>query len=110
MMYGVNETGVYIQSVTSGSEAESSGFSRGDRIVSVDGTEVSTSSEFDAIIKEHSVGDAVSITISRNGKQATLSLVLEESIPTTYGSNSTGNSNGNGYYNGGFGNYFNDIY
>lgn len=89
MMYGVKETGVYIQSITSGSAAESAGFMRGDRIVSVDGTEISTSLEFDSIIKKHSVGDEVTIKVSRSSKTTDLKLTLEEDKPE-----SAKNSNG----------------
>lgn len=115
MMYGVKETGVYIQSVESGSAAASAGFMRGDRIVAVDGTEISTSAEFDAAIEDKSVGDEVTITVSRNGKTVDLKLVLEEYAP-----DSATTSNGftdeyvNGYSNGssdgGLEDFFNEFF
>ncbi|MGN0456093.1 MAG: S1C family serine protease [Acutalibacteraceae bacterium] len=104
MMYGVNETGVYIQSVEKGSGAESAGFKRGDRIVSVDGKEVNTKSEFNAAIKGKSVGDEIKITVSRSGKTTQLNLVLEEYTPESANtSNGFTDENVNSGSNGGYG-------
>lgn len=109
MMYGVNETGVYIQSIEKGSSAESAGFKRGDRIVSVDGKEVNTKAEFDAAIKDKSVGDEIKITVSRSGKTTQLTLVLEEYTPesanTSNGFNDENVNGGSNGGNGGYGNY-----
>lgn len=89
MMYRVGEIGVYVQSVVRGSKAEQAGFKRGDRIVSVDGKNISKKSEFDSIVKKHKVGDSVTVTVSRDGKTANLKLVLEE-----YSNESANTSNG----------------
>lgn len=115
MMYGVSETGVYVQGIESGSAAESAGFMRGDRIVSVDSTQVKSSAEFDKAIKGKSVGDEVTVTVSRNGKTVDLKLVLGEYAPpsaqTSNGFNDediNGNSGGNYYgdFDDFFGGYF----
>lgn len=100
MMYGVNETGVYVLSVNSGSSAESAGFQRGDRIVSIDGTEVSTTDEVNKALKSHSVGDTVKVKVSRSGQTGELSLTLEESVPAASGGDS-GTDNSNGFGNNG---------
>lgn len=111
MMYGVSETGVYIQNITAGSAAESAGFMRGDRIVSVDGTEVSTSAEFDSVIKKRSVGDEVTIRVSRNGKTTDLKLTLEEDKPkSAQTSNGFNDENVNGGSNGGSNGSFEDFF
>lgn len=111
MMYGVNETGVYIQSVEKGSGAQSAGFKRGDRIVSVDGKEISTKSEFDAAIKDKSVGDEIKITVSRNGKTTQLTLVLEEYTPDSANtSNGFTDENVNSGSNGGSGGGMEDFF
>lgn len=131
MMYGVNETGVYVLSVNSGSNAESAGFQRGDRIVSINGTEVSTADEINKILKSLSVGDTVKVKVSRNGQSGELSFKLEESVPATANNGSDSNSNANGFgdngntnsnpdsnnrgnggQDGGFdiGDYFNDLF
>lgn len=73
--------GCYINSVESGSNAEKAGFQKGDRIISVDGKEISESSEIKSIISDKSVGDVIKIEIDRNGETGTLNLTLEEKIP-----------------------------
>lgn len=116
MMYGVNETGVYIQSVERGSKAESAGFMRGDRIVSVDGTEISTSAEFEAAIKGKSVGDTVTVTVSRSGRTTDLKLILDEYTPdsanTSNGFTDENVNSGNNKYGGNnsLEDFFNDFF
>ena len=73
--------GCYINSVESGSNAEKAGFKKGDRIISVDGEEISSSSDIKSIISDKSVGDEIKIEIDRNGQTGTLNLTLEEKIP-----------------------------
>lgn len=101
MMYGVNEIGVYVLSVNSGSNAETAGFQRGDRIVSINGTEVSTADEINKILKSLSVGDTVKVKVSRSGQSGELSFKLEESIPAT--ANNATDSNQNNSNSNGFG-------
>ena len=89
-MYRVNELGVYVYRVTENSPAQQGGLSSGDRIVSINGTEVSSSTEFKAAIQNASVGDTLTIVVMRNGKEVTLSVVageyVPEGVPTTTGS------------------------
>jgi serine protease Do len=77
MYYGVSRTGVYVQSLT-GSNAQEAGLKTGDCIIAVGDTAVSSVSEFNAAIKEYSIGDTVSLTVIRGSQRGTLSLVLEE--------------------------------
>lgn len=79
---GVNSTGVYVASVTEGGPAEKAGMMVRDRIVKVDGQDVSSSSDVKSIINEHSVGDTLEFTVVRNNKEVNLSLVLEENVPS----------------------------
>lgn len=90
--YGVSQTGVYVASVSQGSSAASAGMKEGDLIVSIDGTTVGTSSEVQKIIKSHSVGDSISVQVSRNSQLQTLTVTLNESTPTT-SQNSTTSQN-----------------
>lgn len=94
MIYGVSETGLYIQGIDAGSKASAAGFKVGDRIVSVDGTEVSTSDEFESALSSHEVGDVVTITVSRDGRTANIELELEEYSPDS-------SSTSNGFINEG---------
>lgn len=81
MMYRVSELGCYVSSVEINSNAANAGFQSGDRITSVNGTSVSTSSDIKTEISKMAVGDTVEFTVERNGRTGTLSLVLEEAVP-----------------------------
>lgn len=78
MLYGVNSTGVYIAQVESGSNAEKAGLRSGDRIMSMNGTTIESGSQITAILDGCSIGDEVTILISRGGRQGQATLVLEE--------------------------------
>ena len=88
--YGLSNTGCYVLSVTSGSNAEKAGFMRGDMITAVNGTSVSSKSDIETALKDSKVGDTVTFTVTRRGKTANLKLTLAEYSPS--GSSSTGNS------------------
>ena len=75
--YGLDSAGVYIAQVT-GSNAQKAGFKEQDRIVSIDGEQISTSSEFISIVRSHKVGDTVTIVVSRNGQELEIKTELEE--------------------------------
>ncbi len=79
--YGLDSTGVYIQSVESGSIADLGGLQAGDRVLSFGGVEVSSADELKAALASHSVGDRVEIKVSRNGREYTHSVVLTEYVP-----------------------------
>lgn len=81
--YGVNKTGCYVLSVSSGSNAEKAGFKSGDYVNSVDGTAVSTSAEIDTVLNKKSVGDTVTFNITRNGKTSDFKLTLAEYVPSS---------------------------
>lgn len=101
MIYGVSETGLYIQGIDTGSKASVAGFKVGDRIVSVNGTEVNTADEFDDALAEHEVGDEVTIKVSRDGRTTDIKLELEEYKPES-------SSTSNGFINDGiYGDYGN---
>lgn len=80
-MYRVNELGVYIYSLTEGGSAAEAGFQPGDRIVAVEGQEVSTAEEVKAVLQGVSVGDIISIEIIRAEQPMTISLTVGEYIP-----------------------------
>lgn len=80
--YGLSQTGVYVAAVSAGSSADSAGITEGDMIISIDGTTVGTSAEVQQIIRNHAVGDTLSIQISRKGQVQTVSAILGESSPS----------------------------
>lgn len=79
--YGLEHTGVYIQSVQSGSIADLGGLQAGDRVISFGGTAVSTGDELKAALATHSVCDRVEVKVERNGREYSHSLVLTEYVP-----------------------------
>lgn len=101
-MFGTNETGVYVTSVDSGSNAEKAGFSAGDIIQKVNGTEVTSTSGLNDIIDDMSVGDEVSFTVYRNGSTGTLKMELQEYTKSTVTTTSddSSNSDDNSIWNG----------
>ena len=80
--YGVSSLGVYVYESKYSTEIQS-----GDRIVSVNGTDVATSADIKSIISECNVGDVVTVRISRRGKQTDIQLTLREYVPTLDGGN-----------------------
>lgn len=80
--YGVNQLGCYVLSVTSGSNAEKAGFSRGDLITAVNGTKVESSSDISKALENSKVGDTVTLTVSRSGKTSDIDLELAEYVPS----------------------------
>lgn len=78
MMYGLNSTGVYVQSVVEGSSAEKAGLKAGDRIVELAGKNVMSFSEFKKELNKHEVGETVDIVVVREGREKSVKIVLNE--------------------------------
>ncbi len=76
--YRVSAYGVYVLSVAEDSSAKRAGFMPGDRLVSIDGTEFSSSAELAEILDDYKVGDDVTFTVSRDRRHLSLSLTLEQ--------------------------------
>ena len=75
---GVNAYGVYVVEVVKGGPAEKAGLQAGDRIVSVDGTEIASKDDLGTLMQEHAAGDTLSITIARDGQMQTVNVTLGE--------------------------------
>lgn len=90
--YGVNQTGCYVLSVNSGSNAEKAGVTRGDLVTKVNDTDVSSSSDITTALEKAEVGDTVTFTVSRRGTSKTISFVLEEYVPAVSNSQITNGS------------------
>ena len=75
---GVNAYGVYIVEVVKGGPADKAGLQAGDRIVSVDGSEVATQSDLGTLMQNHKAGDAIQITVARGGQMQTVTVTLGE--------------------------------
>ena len=58
--------------------AAKAGFQPEDRIVSFNGTKISSSNEFITLVRKCKVGDTVTVVVSRNGQEIEIKTVLEE--------------------------------
>lgn len=81
--YKLSRTGVYIQSVQSGSIAELGGLKAGDCVLSFNGTEINKSSDLTGALEKCTVGQKVEVKVARDGQEYTLSLTLTEYVPST---------------------------
>jgi serine protease Do len=81
MQYRVNQLGTYVYQVNEGSDAEKAGLLTGDRIVSIDGTEVSSVSEIKQMMNDYSVGDQMKITVERGNQNIDLTVTFTEYTP-----------------------------
>ena len=69
-----------------------SGLKAGDRIVSIDNTEVAQKTDLGTLMQEHSAGDTLSITVARDGQMQTVSLTLGEKNAANSGNGTNGAS------------------
>ena len=75
---GVNATAFTFVEVVKGGPAEKAGLQAGDRIVSVDGTEIASKDDLGTLMQKHAAGDTLSITIARDGQMQTVNVTLGE--------------------------------
>ena len=77
--YGVEAgEGALVQEVNSGSAAEKAGVKVGDVIVAVDGRKISNASELRTTIGVKRSGDKVQLDLRRDGKQRSVTAILDE--------------------------------
>ncbi len=107
--------GAYVNSVEEGSCAETAGLQANDIITAVDGTEITTYEELVSMKNNKSAGDTMVLTVYRSGQYLTITVTLDEYIPsdntgtdadtdTDADSQTPGSGNGNSYgYIPGFG-------
>ena len=69
-------TGVYIESVEKGSAAEKAGLQRGDKILKVNDTEISSTSYFKYELYKYNIGDTINITVLRDKKEVSVKVTL----------------------------------
>ena len=73
MMYRVSATGVYVSQADADSALKA-----GDRIISINGTEVRSAADVAGLLDLHGVGDVLSIVVSRGGSTGTVEHVLKQ--------------------------------
>lgn len=85
MQYRVNEYGVYVTGVSSGSAADRAGIKTGDRIVSIGDTLINTDLDVTKALMNYSSGEKTEIVVKRDGKEKSLDIVFDEYIPEKTG-------------------------
>jgi putative serine protease PepD len=65
-------TGAKIEKVLSGTPAAASGLKPGDLVIEVDGTSVESADSLIGLIRAHSIGDTVNLTVLRGGQRTTI--------------------------------------
>jgi serine protease Do len=73
-------TGVYVQTVESGSCGDKAGIKVGDNIKKVAGVEVSDTSHFKYELYKHAIGETITITVEREGATKDLSVTLDSNL------------------------------
>ena len=68
--------GVYVAQVT-GDNAKKAGFKEGDKVVKVEGKDVSSSNEVVSEVQSHKAGDTISVTVERDGQAVEIKTELE---------------------------------
>jgi len=81
LAYRVDEFGVYILNVSTGSNAEVAGLQAGDRIISIDGTPIESGDQVVEIISTYSVGDVMDMVISRGGEEVQVFITMYGTLP-----------------------------
>lgn len=76
--YGVTAAdGAFVSDVVPGSGAAEAGLQPGDVIISIDGQDVTSSTDVGAIIRNHEAGEMITIEIERQGEPETLTATLK---------------------------------
>lgn len=92
---GISQTsGVAVVTVTADSPAEKGGTKAKDVVTAIDGKSTSTATEVTTAVKAKKAGDSLALTVLRDGKQVSLSIVVgERSQPTPKGQAGKANKN-----------------
>ena len=87
MRYRVNDLGLYIVSSEYTDDLKA-----GDRIVAIDDTQITYSSDIKSILKKHSVGDEITVKVVRDGQYIDVKVTLHEYVPSETSSETTAES------------------
>ncbi len=73
------KAGLYITDVVRGGAAEAAGLQAYDRIVSVDGTDITSYADLSSVLNDKQVGDTVTVMVERNGENVMADVTLQAS-------------------------------
>ena len=74
--------GVYVRAVEEGSAADLAGIRVGDVIIAINDEAITNYDELNNAKEQYKAGDTITITITRNGEDMQIPLVLQEKVPT----------------------------
>ncbi len=80
--YSTEIIGVYVDSVENNSPAEKGGLKAGDKILKVQGKEISSVTYFKHELYKYEIGETITITVERDGKEKDLRVKLGTSSPS----------------------------
>lgn len=73
-LYNVDEKGIYVYEAIQGGNAANAGIKTGDRLVSINGTEIDKAETAQKIIKKVKKGDTLKIVVSRDGRKKVITI------------------------------------
>ena len=83
LYYNLNGLGVYVVNLEEG--YNDTVFQLGDRVIAVDDTEITSSSDIIAVVKAHTPGDTIKFSVYRKGKLTEVTATCYEYVPSTNG-------------------------
>lgn len=72
------DNGILVTQLTKDGPAEKYGIKVGDIIYQADDTKIASFDDLSAVLKEHNVGDTITLSINRDGNEITLEVILGE--------------------------------
>lgn len=70
--------GIYVEDISKDSDAINSGLKKGDVITKINGNEITTMQELDAVKNKQQIGDTVTLTVYRSGETLEIKIKLTE--------------------------------
>jgi len=77
------EAGITVTAVSEGGAADLAGVQVGDKILAINGEEAESAGQLNYVKERSKVGDTITLTVERDGKQLTLDLVLQPATQET---------------------------
>ena len=87
-LYGI-PAGAAVQAVSDGSPAAEAGLQAGDVITSVNGTEITGSSDLVSLVSEAAIGDMLTMTVYRQGSTMELTVTVGEQVQSALANEQT---------------------
>lgn len=75
------ESGVYVSAVSDDGPASRAGLQSGDVITKIDGEDVASLDDLEQALSDKSAGDAVVLTVNRDGEELELEVILDDATP-----------------------------